>query len=156
MILQSNCSGQRASRPRLKLRGIPGFFSHGHGLFALSPVVYFGALSAPFLTFTVAALFAGIGIVYWRRTDCILTPTAILFRALVGRPFEIPLTGVKRVSQVVVSDEGTDYLINRLEFVVGGFLDLPQYLTGGVLIRRVEQLVEAAGVRAEAGVRPTE
>jgi hypothetical protein len=121
---------------------IPGGI--GAALIALSPALYVGASSASLLTFTVVQLLVGFGIVSWLRKVAILPQTAILFRPVVGRPLEISLIGVKRVSKVVVSGEGGDYVIHRLEFIVGGFLDLPGgYLNQSVPFARLEEIVTA-------------
>ena len=90
----------------------------------------------------VILVLVGVGIVAWLRKVAILTPTAILFRPVVGRPSELSLTGVKRVSKVLMtgSDAG-DYEVCRLEFIVGGHLDLPWgYLHQSSLIAHLEEL----------------
>jgi hypothetical protein len=118
----------------------------GLAVMVLSPAAFLSTASAQFAIALVILVLVGFGTVCWLRKAAILTPTAILFRPVVGRPSELSLTGVKRVSRVLVtgSDAG-DYEVCRLEFIVGGYLELPWgYLHQSVLIAHLEELVASA------------
>lgn len=86
----------------------------------------FGAVSVGLGNVSVVLLLSGFGILSWRRQAAILTPSTLLFRPLVGKPREMSLSGVKRVSRIErPSGEGGWMEVCRLEFFAGGFLDIP-------------------------------
>lgn len=79
----------------------------------------------------LVALLAGFGVMSWKRKVAILTPTAILFRPLFGKPLELNLRGLKRVSRTEqLAGEAGWIEVCRLEFLVGGFFDVPWGYSG--------------------------
>jgi hypothetical protein len=82
---------------------------------------------------SVILLLVGFGILSWIRQIAILTPSMILFRPTFGKPLRVPLSGIKRVSRREVYDEGGWIEVWRLEFVVGGFFDIPWGYSGDLI-----------------------
>jgi hypothetical protein len=75
----------------------------GLAVMALSLAAFLSTGWTQFAIALVILVLVGFGIVCWLRKAAILTPTAILFRPVGGRPSELSLTGVKRVSRVLVT-----------------------------------------------------
>jgi hypothetical protein len=98
---------------------------------ALSPVLFVGSRSERLIVGAMVMLLVGVGVLSWKRRIAILTPTAILFRPMFGTPLRLPLNGIKRVSRSEKpSGEGGWIEFCRLEFLVGGFLDIPWGYSG--------------------------
>jgi hypothetical protein len=88
-------------------RGVTGIYRRpwtpvflGLAVIAVSPLLFAQPVAIRFVFASLVFVMIGVGILCWVRNVAILTPTSVLFRPVVGRPLEIPLGGVKRVSRV--------------------------------------------------------
>lgn len=100
---------------------------------ALSPALFVSSPLVRLLMASVILVLVGFGILSWIRQIAILTPTTILFRPTFGKPLRVPLSGIKRVSRREEYDEGVWIEVWRLEFVVGGFFDIPWGYSGDLI-----------------------
>jgi hypothetical protein len=108
-------------------RAWPALISWGAAL-ALSPgaVGAFAESPTRFAFVAVIALLLGLGTLSWKRQAAILTRTKILFRPTFGTSLEIPLNAIKRVSRVERPGGEAGWIqVCRLEFLVGGFYEIP-------------------------------
>jgi hypothetical protein len=81
----------------------------------------------------MSVLMVGLGALSWKRQAAVLTRTKILFRPIFGTGLEIPLSAIRRVSRV--ERPGGDvgwYDACRLEFLVGGFYEIPYGYWGDI------------------------
>jgi hypothetical protein len=122
----------------------------GLAVVALSPALLARPVVIRFVFASLVLVMIGVGILCWFRDAAILTPTFILFRPVVGRPFEIPLGGVKRVTRVELPGGEAGWIeIYRLELLVGGYFDVPSgYLGQHDLSSRVMELVASTSTTA--------
>lgn len=95
------------------------------GAITLAVALVFSSLSVGLANVAVLLLLVGFGTLSWRRQAAILTPTAVLFRPLLGKPREFSLHGVKRVSRTERSSADGWIGVCRLEFLAGGFFEIP-------------------------------
>ena len=102
----------------------PALISWGAAL-ALCPGT-FAELPTRFAFVAVIVLLLALGILSWMRQAAVLTRSKILFRPTFGSSLEIPLSAIKRVSRAEQPDGAAGWIeVCRLEFVVGGFYEIP-------------------------------
>lgn len=107
----------------------------------LSPLIW----KTPILGSGVALLLVSFGILSWRRKAAILTPTMVLFRPIIGKPLEVSLRAIRRVTKRPYAGEGFSdddwYEVPYLELFVGGHFKITSACDD--LIADLEQLIAA-------------
>lgn len=113
-------------------------------LFAVSPVLLASNLKVRLWTALLILVIAVAGTLCWLRQAAIVTRTAILFRPVLGKTLEIPLAGIKRLSRFQRPDGEYGWIeVHRIEFLVGGFFDIPGWYIGkDNFVKRLEQLIQ--------------